>query len=61
MGEHMKNPLFKEIPFEKKSRLKRGKKNLDENIETIMEETLTQVANIASEKKFQYLYFKRVC
>jgi hypothetical protein len=61
MGKHMKNPLFKEIPFEKEVESKGEKKDLDENIETIMEETLSQVANIASEQKFQCFFFKSVC
>jgi hypothetical protein len=26
-----------------------------------MEDTLSQVANIANEQKFQYFYFKKVC
>ncbi len=37
IDEHMKNPLFKEIPFEKELDSKGKKINLDENIETILE------------------------
>ncbi len=57
---HEKSTINKNTIW-KRSRLKREKIYLDDNIETIMEDTLSQVANIANEQKFQYFYFKKVC